>query len=350
MHVSENMSSPYDVLGIDKSASNEEVKRAYRALQLKFHPDRNPSPDAATKSQEINDAYAILSDPQKRRQFDMQEQQQHHHFARFPFAHGFPPGQAAAAGGFPTPFGVEVEIDGASSPLDIFQMLFGGGIPGGGGGVMFHDIGGGGGMGPEIMFQHGGPPPASFFMHQANKQQQHRPPPPIQETLTVTLEQAYTGCTLPLEIERWVLHQGHIKVKELETVYVDIPAGIDESEILTLVDKGNVLHDECKGAVKLTIHVDNTTAFRRQGMDLVFVKTLSLKEALCGFSFELKHLNGKTLAMNNKQTVVKPHFRKTVPGFGMMRDAKVGSLIIEFDVQFPDVLTTEQIETLQTIL
>ena len=344
------MSSPYDVLGIDKSASNEEVKRAYRALQLKFHPDRNPSPDAATKSQEINDAYAILSDPQKRRQFDMQ-QQHHHHFARFPFAHGFPPGQAAA-GGFPTPFGVEVEIDGTSSPLDIFQMLFGGGIPGGG--VMFHDMGGGGGgMGPEIMFQHGGPPPASFFMHQANKQQQHqqhRPPPPIQETLTVTLEQAYTGCTLPLEIERWVLHQGHIKVKELETVYVDIPAGIDESEILTLVDKGNVLHDECKGAVKLTIHVDNTTTFRRQGMDLIFVKTLSLKEALCGFSFELKHLNGKTLAMNNKQTVVKPHFRKTVPGFGMMRDAKVGSLIIEFDVQFPDVLTTEQIETLQTIL
>lgn len=324
------MSSPYEVLGVDKSASEQEIKRAYRALTLKYHPDRNPTEEAAAKIREINDAYAILSDSQKRREFDMRGS-----MPQFGF---FPGGNAA-----------EMHMD---PGLDLFQMLFGMAGGGGGGGptMVFHHGGGGGGPPP------GFPPgfPAELFGQGFMQHQQHQQlqrPPPIQQHLTLSLEQAYTGCTLPIEVERWVIH-GHIKVQEMETVYVDIPAGIDESEIITLENKGNVLHDNNKGVVKVNIHVNNATVFRRQGLDLIYSKMLTLKEALCGFSFEMKHINGKTLSMNNKQnvTMIKPNFRKVVPGMGMTRDKNVGALIIEFDVQFPDALTPEQIETLSNTL
>ena len=324
------MSSPYEVLGVDKSSSEQEIKRAYRALTLKYHPDRNPTEEAAAKIREINDAYAILSDSQKRREFDMRGS-----MPQFGF---FPGGNAA-----------EMHMD---PGIDLFQMLFGmagGGVGGGGPTMVFHH---GGGGGPPPGFPPGFPAELfgqGFMQHQQQHQLQR--PPPIQQHLTLSLEQAYTGCTLPIEVERWVIH-GHIKVQEMETVYVDIPAGIDESEIITLENKGNVLNDHNKGVVKVNIHVNNATVFRRQGLDLIYSKMLTLKEALCGFSFEMKHINGKTLSMNNKQnvTMIKPNFRKVVPGMGMTRDKNVGALIIEFDVQFPDALTPEQIETLSNTL
>ena len=311
--------TPYEILGVDKTALDPDVKRAYRTLSLKYHPDRNKSAEGASKMREINEAYDVLGDAQKRRQYDMQSSTM-----RMP--HGFR-GQGP----------VEMDLD-ASSMNDVFQMLF----PG-----MFKTAGG-----PEMTFFHMDPMMGGGGMQ---FMQQHAAalskPPPIQQHLTVTLEQAYVGCTLPIEIERWVMH-GHVKVKEIETVYVDIPAGIDESEMITLVDKGHVLHDSCKGVVKVNMHVDNTTAFRRQGLNLIYCKTLTLKEALCGFSFELKHLNGKTLSMNNTQnvTLIKPQLQKVIPGYGMSRDKNVGSLIIEFEVQFPDTLTPEQVATLRDIL
>lgn len=322
------MSSPYEVLGVDKSSSEQEIKRAYRALTLKYHPDRNPTEEAAAKIREINDAYAILSDSQKRREFDMR-------------------GSMPQFGFFPQQGAAEMHMD---PGIDLFQMLFGmagGGVGGGGPTMVFHH---GGGGGPPPGFPPGFPAELfgqGFMQHQ----QQLQRPPPIQQHLTLSLEQAYTGCTLPIEVERWVIH-GHIKVQEIETVYVDIPAGIDESEIITLENKGNVLHENNKGVVKVNIHVNNATVFRRQGLDLIYSKMLTLKEALCGFSFEMKHINGKTLSMNNKQnvTMIKPNFRKVVPGMGMTRDKNVGALIIEFDVQFPDALTPEQIETLSNTL
>jgi DnaJ family protein A protein 2 len=76
-----------------------------------------------------------------------------------------------------------------------------------------------------------------------------------------------------------------------------------------------------------------------------------LKDALCGCNFEIVHLNGKTLAITNVSnvTVIYPGFRRTVPQMGMRRDAVVGNLVIEFDVEFPNSLNPEQIERLKTV-
>lgn len=121
----------YEILGVDKSAGGAEIKKAYRQLALKFHPDRNKSPDAEAKFKEINEAYEVLSDKQKRSAYD-----QFGH-AAFDPAGGM--GNNPFSGGFrqgpftytyttsgQNPFG-NMDFD-FSDPFDIFEQFFGGGF------------------------------------------------------------------------------------------------------------------------------------------------------------------------------------------------------------------------------
>jgi len=309
----------YKILDVPKNASDQDIKKAYRKLSLQYHPDRNQSPDAEEKIRKINEAYETLSDPAKRQQYDAG-----------PAMGGFP-------GGFPFPMGGPhfahmSSMDGSEDMGDInniFSMLFGGGMPGGMGG-------------PNIRVFHNGMPAGMHMMK----------PPPIQHLIRISLEQAFQGCTVPIEVNRWV-SSGNMKTQESETIYINIPQGSDDNEMFVLQDKGNVINDHCKGDVKIVLQIENKTCFKRQGLDLIYAKTLSLKEALCGFSFEIPHLNGKTLSLNNKtnHTIVKPQYKKVVPGLGLTRQGQgQGNLIIEFGVEFPESLTTEQIEELGKIL
>jgi DnaJ-class molecular chaperone len=77
-----------------------------------------------------------------------------------------------------------------------------------------------------------------------------------------------------------------------------------------------------------------------------------MKESLCGFALDIQHLNGKILAMNNKEnnSVIKPNHKKTVPNLGMVKGGQTGNLIIEFLIEFPEELTREQIDKLREIL
>jgi DnaJ-class molecular chaperone len=244
---------------------------------------------------------------------------------------------------------------------DLFSMLFGGGGAGG----LGNRRGGGAGAMPEIRIFHGGsggpfgpgsgPGPDlgniyshPFFRPSAPAIQK---PGPIVMIMHITLEQAYRGCTLPVEVNRWIMI-GDTKIEEEETLYVNIHSGVDDNEMIVLPEKGNAASDQHKGDVKLTIQVDNNTPFRRNGLDLMYRKTITLKEALCGFSFEFIHLNGKTLSLNNKanSTIVRPNYRKVVNELGMNRDGRSGSLIIEFDIEFPETLSREQIDGLNGLL
>ena len=87
-------------------------------------------------------------------------------------------------------------------------------------------------------------------------------------------------------------------------------------------------------------------------MDLIYKKHISLKEALCGFTFEIVHLNGKLLNMNNMSnpSIIKPDFKKIIPGFGMNKNNQTGNLIVELIIDFPDSLTSEQIEGIKNLL
>ena len=164
------------------------------------------------------------------------------------------------------------------------------------------------------------------------------------------MEHVLTGTTIPMEIERWIIENG-IKVFEKETIYVPIVKGVDDNEIMIFRERGNVINDKCKGDVKLFIKVENTTQFTRSGLDLILEKTISLKDALCGFSFEITYINGKSYTLNNKAgNIITNGFKKFVPDMGLVRDDHKGIMIIVFIVKLPETLTEEQISKLSEIL
>lgn len=328
------MTNLYEILGLTETASQEEIKKAYRKLSLQYHPDRNNnSPESTTKFQSISAAYEVIGDEDKRRQYDLQSKLQFgipggmHNGGNMPFGMSF--------GGIPTFFTTnEVDMD-PSELLHFFSSNFfgGGGGGGGGGGV------GVGGMraGPNI-----------FSMD--NLKQKLAKPTPIIKTETITLSKAFTGYNMPIEITRWIL-ENNVKREETETIYLPIPCGIDNNEIIILREKGNMLSETNKGDIKVFIKIQNDTEFQRNGLDLNLNKTITLKEALCGFVFDMNYLDGRIFKINNNGgNVITNNYNKVLTGMGMKREEHIGNLIINFTVTFPEKLTGEQIEALRQIL
>ena len=313
------MTTHYDILGVEKDASDADIKKAYRQLSLKYHPDRNKSDEASSKMQKINEAYNILGNSAEREKYN---------------------NELNGGGGGMHPFD---NFDGFGDINNIFNMMFhgggGGGFPGGGfpGGGFPGFPGGGGGI---RIFHNGVQVNPSMFMR----------PEPIMKKVTIPLEQSYLGCNVQLNIERNIVRGGS-QSKENDVIYVSISPGVDDNEIITIAEKGHIVND-IKGEIKIIVEVKNDTDFQRNGMDLLYHKKISLKESLCGLVFEINHLNGKKLSINNKSnsTIIKPNYRKIVPSLGMIRENHHGNLIIEFDVEFPDSLTPEQVEELSKIL
>ena len=118
------------------------------------------------------------------------------------------------------------------------------------------------------------------------------------------------------------------------------PPGIDEGEAILIKDKGHSLNANVKGDIKIQIKINNNTEFKRSGLDLILEKTISLKEALCGFTFEIKYINGKSYTLNNnKGNIIPPNYKKVYPEMGLVRDNCKGNMVIHFNVQFPEKLT-----------
>jgi DnaJ family protein B protein 4 len=320
------MKNYYEILGVGQDASETEIKKAFRTLSLKLHPDRNPDPEATTQFQYINEAYENLSDSEKRKQHD----------------HELKYGE-----GNINPF---QGMDEFNDINNIFNMMFGGG--GFGGIHKMHSMGemnGIHGM-PGVRIFHNGP--GGFhaeFSTSFNSRPQ--PPSPINKVVEITLEQCFQGVSLPVEIEKWTIIN-NMKINEIENVIINMPPGIDENDTLVIKGKGNVINDDLKGDLHIKVKINNNSIFKRQGLDLFLQKNLSLKEALCGFSFDIPHFNGKLLCLNNMNnpTVIKPDYKRVVPNLGMTRENATGNLIIEFIVEFPENLSTEQISALKEIL
>ena len=304
----------YNILGVEENATKDEIKKAYRSLQMKWHPDKNQgSDDSKEMSKKINEAYETLGDEAKREEYN------HSRNNPNPFM------RMNTGGG-----GMEVPMD------DIFNMFFGGG------------------MNPFGMPGMPGMPPGArihvFNGAPMGFQQAISKPTPIIKTVSITMDQVLSGANVPLEIERWNVENG-IKVFESETIYVTIPQGIDDNEMIILRDKGNMLNEHAKGDVKIVVKITNNSEFKRAGLDLIFEKKITLKEALCGFTFELNYLNGKSYTLNNnKGNIIPPEYKKVYPGMGLTRGEHKGNMIIHFHVEFPEKLTEEQISSLATVL
>jgi DnaJ family protein A protein 2 len=106
-----------------------------------------------------------------------------------------------------------------------------------------------------------------------------------------------------------------------------------------------------KGELRVVFDITgNDEIFQRKGMDLYYEKTITLKEALCGFSFDINHLNGKRFHINNAKNVIHPEYKKVIPNLGMVKGSQTGSLHVSFKIVFPERLEEGQVEALQRIL
>lgn len=310
----------YDILELPETSGLDEIKKAYRRLSMIYHPDKNKNnPEATAKFQKISEAYETLGDVEKKKEYDTSR---NNPFIKMMSRNG-----------------------GQNSMEDIFANLFAG-MPfshmesfGGGNGMSQ-----GGPFGANIrMFHNGVPINAQGFAQALQK------PTPIIKNIIVPIDKILTGTTMPIDIERWIVQDGN-KVFENETVYVNVPKGIDEGEIIVLREKGNVIREDCKGDIKLFIKVENDTDFKRSGLDLLYEKTITVKEALCGFTFELKYITGKIYTINNSSGNIISHgYRKLIPNMGFLRDQHCGNLIIIFNVKFPDKLTDDVMDQLKKI-
>src|SRR5438552_18112286 len=111
----------YEILSVERNASSEDIKRAYRKLAVKFHPDKNPGDaHAEERFKELGEAYDVLMDPEKRAAYDR--------FGHAAFAHGHAPGAGGFGGGFHDPFDIFREVFGGERGAGgIFEQFFGGG-------------------------------------------------------------------------------------------------------------------------------------------------------------------------------------------------------------------------------
>lgn len=319
----------YNALGVSKDASDVEIKKAYRKLSMENHPDKNPDPSAHEKFKQINEAYETLGDSEKKNMYDLEQSMGGKMPQGFPFPHPFAGG--FPGGGFPGG-GIRVHHGGAGMPPDIndiFETFFGG-----------MNMGGMNGH-PNIRIFHNGRP-----LHSRPQK-----PAPLEKTISIALDQAYNGFNINLELERMV-HRGGIETIEKETIPIVIPKGIEHAECIILSEMGNISKDNIKGDIHITVQIESHELFVRDKLDLYCKKTISLRDALCGFSIEIPHLNGKMLRLTNQNqhNVVKPGFLKEIPNFGMIRNDSTGKLILEFEIEFPDTLTQTKRDELMKIL
>jgi curved DNA-binding protein len=309
----------YSKLGIEPSSSKAEIKKAYRTLSMKHHPDKNNNTDESKKKfQEINEAYETLSDDEKRQQYD--SPMKGHNI--FHANHG-------------------------QNPQDIFSNLFGmNGMSSGMGNIRVNI------NGQEMNFGSMGGPNIKIF-----RQNSLSKPSPIIKNVEVEMSKILETQSIPIEIERFI-YENDTKIHEMETIYIEIPKGADDNEIIILNNKGNIISQDdkvIKGDIKVIIKIKNDTDYKRYGLNLILDQEITLKESLCGFTFELKYLNGKSYTLNNiKGTIIQNGHNKVIQNLGLTREINgrtaTGDLIIQFKIKYPDSLSNEQIDKINEIL
>jgi DnaJ-class molecular chaperone len=168
--------------------------------------------------------------------------------------------------------------------------------------------------------------------------------------LAINYNEAYNGCNKPINVERKI-NVNNVIGHERETLYVQIPKGIDNNEIITLVNKGNsyVNNGVSHSNVKIIIQLIPHELFERNGLDIIFIKSISLKQALLGFSFMLNHINSKSYNITCTE-IIHFNYEKIKPTMGFMRDNFVGNLIIKFNIIFPVSLSLDTKKQLATLL
>jgi hypothetical protein len=170
-------------------------------------------------------------------------------------------------------------------------------------------------------------------------------------TLNISYYDSYNGSSKPISIERKLFNNNVIS-HEVETLYVPISKGIDTNEMIILHNKGNIYITNgvtSYSNIKIVLILSKHECFERIGLDIVYIKPITLKEALLGFTFTLIHLNKKHYKIVSNE-IIDFNYVKIVNNLGFIRDIYVGNLIIKFTITFPKSISQTNKELLQTIL
>jgi curved DNA-binding protein len=254
----------YEILGVSRSASQDEIKKAYRKLARKLHPDVNKATDAEEKFKQLNEAHEVLKDPEKRKRYDTLGANWEHGQDFTP-----PPGWEGIFGGFGGG-GRGGHASGGGDPgfSDFFDILFGGLGGGRGGGSPF-----GRGFGGQAGRAHAGPRRGAD--HEA--------------TLTISVEDAIHTPT------RQVTLQSHEGIGPHSRTYdVKIPAGVSEGTRIRLAGQGgSSASGGTTGDLFLRVHIAPHPTYRIHGHDLEMDVRLAPWEAVLGAEIEVPTPDGR---------------------------------------------------------
>lgn len=281
------MKDYYQVLGVGRSASDQEIKQAYRKLARKYHPDINPGDkQAEARFKEINEAYETLSDKEKREKYDRFGND----WRRYE--------QAGGAGGF--------DYGGANDFTDIFETLFGGGGRGAG------RRGAGG----------------SFNMRMDGQD--------VEQPVEITLEEAFIGTQRSVQFAN---PNGTPR-----TITVKIPPGIDTGGRVRVPGEGGPgMNGGARGDLYLVVRVQPHPRYERKGDDLSVKVDTSIYTLLLGGQVQVPTLTGKMLTLNvPEQTQNGRVFRLSGQGMAAMRSDRRGDLYVTLSATLPTRLSDRE--------
>lgn len=290
----------YKVLGIDSKASQADIKKAYRKLARKLHPDLNPNDkDAQLKFQQINEANEVLSDPDKRKKYDQYGKDWEH-------ADAFEEAKRNQRG---TPRGGRTGYSGSGSYSsedfsDFFESMFGG-----------------------SGFGRGSGRASATFKGQ---------------DLNATLKLNILDI---LEDQKQTLDLGSKKIR------ITIPAGVKDGQTIKISGYGGEgVQGGPKGDLYLTFEINNNTAFQRVGNDLYKSQTISLYDAMLGGDIEVETLTGKVKLKVKPETQNDTKVKLKGKGMPIYKRKNVfGDLYITYKISMPKNLTAKEKELFQQL-
>lgn len=326
----------YKLLGVSKDCSSGELKKAYRKMAMKHHPDKGG--DEKTFKQ-ISEAYDVLSDPEKRELYDKYGKE-----------------------------GVEQGGGGGRSADDIFSMFFGGG---GGrrqsgprkGEDVVHPLK----MSLENLY-------CGRTVKLSISRSRVKYPKGMDKSEAVTTCSQCRGRGVVMEVQQLgpgmlqqmqrrcpacngqgkTFKKGVKVVKEKKILEVHIEKGMKHGQKINFAGEADEKPGEIPGDVVFVIQQKEHELFKRKGADLIMEKEITLQEALCGFVFPLQHLDGRYLNISNRPgEIVEPQALKCVVDEGMpihRSPFQKGRLFVFFKVKFPEMLTEPQQKVLASVL